>query len=131
MKYYRKIISIALVTPLVFLATFCCCIERAASAAPQIENCHSKASSQVNSDEQSKHSQKHECSCPKMLGESDGATSLQITVLPSDSHHFHPIVAVFIQKFALPTKRLCSFHSPPNLQVASIPLYLKYAVLRI
>ncbi len=132
MNVFRKFISVLLVAPIVLLATFCCCIEKAAFAAPDIKYCHSDSdSSQAGSDDKNSSQKSHECSCPQMLGESNDAAGFKLASLPSGSHHFQPIVTMFVQKFVLPTEKFLSFHSPPRIRLASLPLYLKYSVLRI
>lgn len=135
MKIYRKLISLALVVPIFLLAIFCCCIEKAAFAQPQKEFCHSHEDAD-RFDHSDPHSSKDNtsdsdcCSCPRLLGESGNAVSLQAALTSVDFHHFQQVMA-FVQFFNPPTERFFSFYSPPKLLVASVPLYLKNSVFRL
>ncbi len=135
MKPCRKLISLALVVPVFLLATFCCCLEKAAFAQPQKEHCHSPDDGDADhSDHDSANSEKKDhdccCSCPKLLSESGSVFSLPALPVSLDQHYFQ-LAATFIQRFNPTTERFFSFYSPPNLLVATIPLYLQYRVFRL
>lgn len=126
---------IALLILLFFLSTiFCCCLKKFAfaSSGQQVEHCHFHAESGNKDFPQEHDSQKqHDCQCLKVLNLSNQSLTEQY-ILPATCHFdFHPVILEFIQTIFPKSEIYLSFHSPPLLEADSIPIYLKYSVLRI
>ena len=135
-KASQKIIGVLLITPLFFVITFCCCLEKNASAENVSMGHHQELEkSPHHSEHQHQHSEdQDECSCPKHLS----FFSQQPFDTNPDLSSFQLLAKNFLAlpSFEVVLLSASSLHSqgPPgqdHRDQISIPIFLKNSNLRI
>jgi len=134
----KKSLIVFLIPSFAFASVLCCCLEAASPEAETTQQISKHGPGKSHNthceshDTQADHTgEQHNCECPKL----QGTLAKNFDILKSaDIVHFfinHKILAVNSFFNSIPDLKLVFYdHSPPS-NSDSLPLYLKYSVLRI
>ncbi len=128
-RIFKTVLISPVVFSLIFAPVICCCLSKSAHAAQTSQSPHCK----LHHSQKNHSSQEHQCECPKLQG-TLAKQNFDIIKSADIILSFLNEKTILAQDFlsVIPNNHhLLAEHSPPELPLNSIPLYIKNSVLRI